>query len=314
MFQDASLHSLTLPLFLLSLGVPILSFLIIIIVSSLVYIIIKFGLKSHVFTKYKENMMSRFAKRSKLRNDIYRKLAHVLIFIGLFILWSIGTIIVQDLSGSTEGMIPDDNNMLYLYIRIFTQPDSFNEVLFSLGWFYYLLFFFFYSFTMLMFSIEFTRKTSYFSFPFNFICAVYLCDEEEEGYGAYLYFTLGQMVASFFCPPMVFLAILGISSIADLMTSQIGIRFGKHKIIHNLDKSWEGAIAGCITSFIICIFFLGFIWAIIFTLIFFIIDVITKKPVNVSDNLLIPMGCALVFVLIRYFLAINYSPILLIWI
>ena len=314
MFQDVSLHSLSLPLFLLSLGLPILSFLIIICISSLVYIILKFGFKVQIFTKYKENMMARFAKRSKLRNDIYRKLAHVLIFIGLFILWSIGTIIVQDLSGSNEGMIPDENNMLYLYMRIFAQPNSFNEVLFSLGWFYYLLFFFFYSFTMLMLSIEFTRKTRYFSFPFNFVCSIYLCDDEKEGYGAYLYFTLGQMIASFICPPMVFLAILGISSIADLMTSQVGIRFGKNKLKFNSNKSWEGAIAGCITSFIICIFFVGLIWAAIFALIFFIVDIMTKKPVKISDNLLIPIGCAVVYVLVRYFLAIDYTTILLIWI
>ena len=85
MFQDSSLHGLTLPLFLLSLGIPILSFLILICISSLVYIIIKFVNKSQIFTKYKENMIARFSKRSKLRNDIYRKLAHVLIFIGLFV-------------------------------------------------------------------------------------------------------------------------------------------------------------------------------------------------------------------------------------
>ena len=314
MFQDTSLHSVSLPLFVLSLGLPILSVLIIIFISSLIYIILKFGFKFQIFTKYKENMMSRFAKRSKLRNDIYRKLAHVLIFIGLFILWSIGTITVQDFSGSTEGMIPDENNMLYLYMRIFTQTDSFNEILFSFGWFYYLLFFFFYSFTLLMLSIEFTRKTRYFSFPFNFVCSIYLCDDEKEGYGAYLYFTLGQMIASFICPPMVFLAILGISSIADLMTSQVGIRIGKHKLRFNSNKSWEGTIVGCITSFIICIFFVGLNWAAIFTLIFFIVDIMTRKPVNISDNLLIPMGCALVYVLVRYIFAFDYTTILLIWI
>ena len=314
MFQESTLHSLTLPLFLLSLGLPILSFLIITCISSLIYIILKFGIKSQIFTRYKESMFARFSKRSKLRNDIYRKLAHVLIFIGLFVLWYIGAFIVKDISGSTEGMIPYEDNMLYLYIRIFIEPNSFNDVLFSLGWFYYLLFFFFYSFTILMFSIEFTRKTKYLSSPFNFICAIYLCDDEEEGYGAYLYFTLGQMFASFICPPMVFLAILGISSIADLMTSQVGIRVGKHKVKFNSNKSWEGAIAGCITSFIICIFFLGLVWAMIFTFIFFIIDIITKKPINISDNLLIPMLCAIVYVIVSFFLAIDYTTIFLIWI
>jgi len=81
MFQDISLHPTILPLWLTTLGLPIIIFSIIILFSSLFYIIIKFGFKSEVFARYKENMTKRFLKRSKIRNDIYRKLAHVLIFI-----------------------------------------------------------------------------------------------------------------------------------------------------------------------------------------------------------------------------------------
>ncbi len=313
MFQDKALHQTILPLWLTTLGLPIIIFSIIVLISSLVYVIIKFGFKSDVFARYKLNMTRRLLKRSKIRYDIYRKLAHVLIFIALFLLWYIGVIVVKDFSGSTQGMIPYENNMFYLYLRIFTEPNSMSDVLFTLGWFYYLLFFFFYSFTLLMLAMEFTRKTRYFTFPFNFICSIYLCDYEEEGYGAYMYFTLGQMFASFLCPPMVYFAILGMSSIADLMTSQIGIRYGTRKIKTNGNKSWEGTLAGCITCFIICFFFTGMIWSIIFTLVFFIIDVLTKKPVNVSDNLLIPICCALIYVLIRYFFNFNYFTIFLSW-
>ncbi|MHA1107132.1 MAG: hypothetical protein ACTSPN_15675 [Promethearchaeota archaeon] len=313
MFQEISLHPTILPLWLATLGLPIIIFSIIILFSSLMYIIIKFGFKSDVFVMYKENMTKRFLKRSKIRNDIYRKLAHVLIFIALFILWYIGIIVVKDFSGSTQGMIPYENNMLYLYLRLFTEPNSMSDVLFALGWFYYLLFFFFYSFTLFMLAMEYTRKTRYLTFPFNFICSIYLCDEEEVGYGAYLYFTLGQMFASFLCPPMVYFAILGMSSIADLMASQIGIRYGKRKIKINGSKSWEGTIAGCIICFVICFFFTGMLWALIFTSVFFIIDVLTKKPVNVSDNLLIPICCALIYVLIRYFFNLNYFTIFLSW-
>ena len=314
MFQDINLHSVTLPLWLLSLGFPIIIFALITILSSIFYIILKFKIKSKIFTRYKENMAVRFAKRSKIRNDIYRKLAHVLIFIGLFLLWYIGAIIVSDFSGSTEGMTPYEDNMFYLYLKIFIEPNSMSEVLFELGWFYYLLFFFFYDFTLLMVSIEFTRKSKYFSFPLNFICGIYLCDDEEKGYGAYLYFTLGQMFAAFICPPMVFFAILGISSIADLMTSQVGIRFGKHKLKFNNNKSWEGTIAGCLTCFLICFVFVGLIWALIFTLVFLIVDLLTKKPINVSDNLLIPMTCAIIFVFVQYFFTLDYITLILIWI
>ncbi|MCJ7650841.1 MAG: hypothetical protein MUP85_19695 [Candidatus Lokiarchaeota archaeon] len=313
MFQDLTLHPTILPLWLITLGLPIIIFSIIILFSSLIYIIIKFGFKSGVFERYRVNMTKRLLKRSKIRNDIYRKLAHVLIFIGLLILWYIGITVVKEFSGSIQGMIPYENNMLYLYLRIFTEPNSMSDVLFALGWFYYLLFFFFYSFTLFMLAMEFTRKTRYLTFPINFICSIYLCDEEREGYGAYLYFTLGQMFASFLCPPMVYFAILGMSSIADLMTSQIGIRYGKRKIKINGSKTWEGTLAGCITCFIICFFFTGMLWALIFTLVFFIIDVLTKKPINISDNLLIPICCALIYVLIRYFFSLNYFTIFLSW-
>ncbi len=313
-FQDSTLHTSILPLWLTTLGLPIIIFSIIILFSSLIYVIIKFGFKSDVFGRYKANMTERMLKRSKIRNDIYRKLAHVLIFITLFLLWYIGMIVVKDFSGSIQGMIPYENNMLGLYLKLFTEQNTISDVLFALGWFYYLLFFFFYIFTLFMFAMEYTRKTKYFTFPFNFICSIYLCDDEEEGYGAYMYFSLGQMFASFLCPPMVYFAILGMSSIADLMTSQIGIRYGKRKIKINGSKTWEGALAGCITCFIICFFFVGLFWSLIFTSSFLIIDVITKNPINVSDNLLIPICCALIFVLIRYFFNSNYFTLFLAWI
>ena len=76
------------------------------------------------------------------------------------------------------------------------------------------------------------------------------------------------MFAAFVCPPMVYLAILGISSISDLMTSQIGIRMGKKHIDWNKNKTWEGTIAGTITTFIISLFFIGLYWSLIFSIIF----------------------------------------------
>ena len=114
---------------------------------------------------------------------------------------------------------------------------------------------------------------------------------EREKYGTYLYFTIGQMFSAFISPPMVFLAILGMSSISDSMTSQIGIRYGKHHILWNEKKTWEGTIAGIITTFIISFLFVGMLWALIFTVLFLLFDIFTNKPINISDNLLIPIGC-----------------------
>jgi dolichol kinase len=210
-------------------------------------------------------------------------------------------------------MIPDENNMFLLFLTIITDPDSISEVLFSLGWFYYLLFFFFYMLCFFMLANEFTRKAKRLAFPFNFLCKVLLCEEEKRSYGTYLFFAIGQMVAALITPPMVFLTILGMSSLADLATSQVGIRYGKNKIKWNNEKSWQGSIAGIIVCFIICTLFIGIYWALIFTFAFFIFDVFTNKPLNISDNLLIPLGSSLIFLFIRFFFNFNYYTIILTW-
>jgi len=121
------------------------------------------------------------------------------------------------------------------------------------------------------------------------------------------------MVAALITPPMVFLTILGMSSLADLATSQVGIRYGKNKIKWNNEKSWQGAIAGIIACFILCTLFIGVYWAFIFTFAFFIFDVFTNKPLNISDNLLIPFGSSLIFLFIRFFFNFDYYTIILTW-
>jgi dolichol kinase len=211
-------------------------------------------------------------------------------------------------------MIPEENNMLLLYIRLFNEPNSINEVLFSLGWFYYLLFFFFYVLSIFMLINEFSRKSKKLSFPFTFFTKIYFNDKEHENYGTYLFFAIGQMFAAFISPPMIFFAILGISSISDLMASQIGIRFGKKHIKWNENKTWEGTLAGTITTFIICFLFIGVFWSLIFTVAFLVFDVVTNKPINISDNLLIPIGCSLIYIIVRFFFGLDYYTILLFWI
>ncbi|NVM45032.1 MAG: hypothetical protein HWN79_08955 [Candidatus Lokiarchaeota archaeon] len=314
MFQDDDLYSTTIPIFILSLGLPLLIIGATILISSFLLFFFKKIFKNNDLSKFWTWLEEKSKKRSKLRVDTYRKIPHVLIFIGLLFIWYLGIIIVKDLTSSIIGMIPDDNNMFLLFLRILTEPDSIRSVLFSLGWFYYLLFFFFYAFCFIMIANEFTRKAKRFAFPFNFICRALLCEEEKRSYGTYLFFAIGQMVAALITPPMVFLTILGMSSLADLATSQVGIRFGKNKIKWNNEKSWQGSIAGVIVCFIICTLFIGVYWALIFTFAFFLFDVFTNKPFNVSDNLLIPFGSSLIFLFIRYFFNLNYITIILNWI
>ena len=138
--------------------------------------------------------------------------------------------------------------------------------------------------------------------------------DEKKGYGSYLYFSIGHLFAALFCPPMVLLAILGMSSIGDLMASQIGMRYGKNHIQWNQKKTWEGAIAATITCFIICFFFIGIVWGVIFSLAYLLFDIFTGKGfrnIDLSDNYLIPIGCTIIYLLIRAFFNLNYYTIFL---
>jgi dolichol kinase len=276
----------------------------------------RFDSKVNYFQELEVRTLKKIESMSKARIDNLRKINHVLIFIGLFGVWSIGFSVVMYFSGSWTGMIPSENNMLLIYIQLFTNSKSISEVLFSFGWFYYILFYFFYAFFFIMLANEFTRKNSQYIFPFNYMSRLLLSEDEKQGLGTYFYFAIGQMFATFLCPPMVFFAILGMSSIGDLMASQVGIRYGKNHISWNQKKTWEGTISATICCFFICLFFVGVIWGLIFSIAFLIFDVFTGKGfrnINLSDNLLIPIGCALLYLFIRFSFNLDYYTIIILW-
>jgi len=313
MNQELLLQPFHVPLWLLLLGIPMIFPSVLILISTMVVVIYKKRTNKDP-SEIGNKLVEKKKGWSKAKKDSLRKINHIFIFIGLFVVWYVGLFVVYLITNSSVGMIPDENNMLLQYLKLINIPDSMIEVLFSFGWFYYLLFFFFYLLCMCMLANEFTRKSKNISFPFNFFTILYLDEKEQDSYGSYLYFGIGQLFAAFISPPMIFFAILGISSISDLITSQIGIRYGKKNISWNKKKTWEGTIAGTIVSFVICFFFIGIFWSIIFSLTFLVFDILTNKPLNVSDNLLIPIGCSLVYIFIRFFFNFEYYTILLSWI
>ncbi len=310
MNQEILLQPIIAPLFFFAVGIPIAFVSVLMIITTALVSISKKKVKKN-FSKLNTKLLEKRKLWSKAKKDTLRKLNHVLIFIGLLVVWYIGLYLVMFFTGSSSGMIPTENNMILVYIRVINEPNSMREILFSFGWFYYLLFFFFYVLSLFMLANEFARKSRFLSFPFTIFPKLYLSEKESENYGTYLYFALGQMFAAFICPPMVFFTILGISSISDLVTSQVGIRYGSSYILWNKRKTWEGSLAGMIVTFIICFFFIGIYWSVFFSLIFLIIDIFTNKPVNLSDNLLIPIGCSLTYVLLRFILNFDYSSLIL---
>jgi len=304
-------------LMLLFLNIPILVVGLLILLSTGLSRLFRkrFDSKVNYFQELEVRTVKKIESMNKARIDNLRKINHVLIFIGLFVVWSIAFSVVMNISGSWTGMIPSESNMLLIYIQMLTNLRSVSDVLFGFGWFYYILFYFFYVFSFIMLANEFTRKNARYTFPFNYMSRLLLTEDEKTEFGTYLYFAIGQMFATFLCPPMVFFAILGMSSIGDLMASQVGIRHGKHHISWNQKKTWEGTIASTISCFFICLFFVGVIWGSIFSIAFLLFDVFTGKgfrDINLSDNLLIPIGCALLYLFIRFFFNLDYYTLILI--
>jgi len=316
MVQDEDLHEETLPLFTFTLLLPIVLIGTLILISTAIVGLFKLIAKEKDFSKFKSRLENRLKEMSKIKKDIIRKINHVLIFIGLLGVWYISYNTVRDYTQNDDNnanikIDPDITNMLYLYFRILSKPNSIENIMFSLQWFYYVLFFFFYIFCIMMLVNELTRKTRYLAFPFNILPILIMSEDEKQSYCTYLYFCIGQMFAAFLCPPMVFFAILGMSSIGDLMTSQIGIRYGKRHISWNTGKTYEGTLAGTIVSFIICVIFIGPFYGLLLAGVFMIFDMITSEPVNLSDNLLIPIGCAIIYVIVRYILDVDYFSVIL---
>ena len=299
MNQETTLQVFVIPLWILTLGLPLIVIILLLLISTVISFLNKrlFG-KEFLSKKLNQKQI-----RSKVKEDNLRKLNHVLIFISVLIIWYIGLLVIRELTGSSDYMLPEENNMFLLYLRIINEPNSIGNIVASLGWLYFILFFFFYTLSLFIITIEFSRKSKFFSFPLNILPKLYLSENEIEKYGTYLYFSIGQMFSAFVCPPMVFFAILGIGSCGDLMASQIGIRFGKKHILWNEKKTWEGTIAGIITTFLICFLFIGIYWSLIFTVLFLLIDIFTDKPINISDNLLLPIGCSLSYIIIRFILS-----------
>ena len=312
MSLDVSLYDFIFPVFLLILIlIPTILGLTLLISSISVLIYKKLKGNNAKLQEFKTKKSEKFKLTSSAKKDNYRKINHVFIFFGMLIVWFIGVYSVYSASGSLKGMIPDENDMGALYLQILTQPGGFSNSLLALGWFYYILFFFFYGFFFFMFVNEISRKSLHLSFPTNLFTTLFLTEKEKNRYGSYFYFAVAHLFASFITPPLVYFAILGISSLADLSASQVGIRYGKRKISWNSNKTWEGCIVSGLVSFLICFIFIGIWWSIIFSIIMIIVDLLTTKPLDVSDNLLIPLISSVTYVLIRTVFNLNYSSIIL---
>ncbi|MBN1801335.1 MAG: hypothetical protein JW891_07505 [Candidatus Lokiarchaeota archaeon] len=297
---------------------PIVALILLIFFSTTLNNVIKyrFSFTLKFFYELETRLTQKIQVMNQTRQDTVRKINHVLMFVGLLVLWYICVVILLSVVGSLKGMIPEEQNVILVFFLMFSDQISPASALLNFGWFYYVIFYVFYVLFIVMIANEFTRKSHRTCLPFNYISRIVLTDEEIRSYGTYLYFSIGHLLASLFCPPMVFFAILGVSSIADLVASQVGIRFGKKQIRWNRKKTWEGSIAASLACFFICLLFVGITLSILFSVVFLVVDIITGvgfRNLNLSDNLLTPIALTLVYIFVEMAFNVPHQALLVFW-
>ena len=128
---------------------------------------------------------------------------------------------------------------------------------------------------------------------FNFISRSILRNKEKNALGPQIYIITGIVFSYVLYMAGIleikaFYAGILIACFSDAAAALIGRKFGKHKVIlrSKETKSVEGFIAGTVVAYLIGLIFVGPIYAIIGTLIFFITDYL---PAVTADNILNPI-------------------------
>ncbi len=124
----------------------------------------------------------------------------------------------------------------------------------------------------------------------------FLKEKEINDIGSYSPFLTGITATAFILPPFPVFAIAWVMIVADTMASQIGMRWGTHRFSWN-GKSWEGTIAGVVGALGVIIF-VGPLWAIITAAVYLIIDLITEKPIPITDNLAFPLFLTIIYLVL----------------
>ncbi|MHA1293223.1 MAG: hypothetical protein ACTSQJ_11215, partial [Promethearchaeota archaeon] len=106
-----------------------------------------------------------------------------------------------------------------------------------------------------------------------------------------IYFSHDYYITVYAIFGMIFISIFG-----DMSAALIGKKYGRHKWSFLEEKSIEGTLIGFIVSFSVGFLFLGFLGALIGSLIFIFTDIICPKITTISDNLLNPILISIAFV------------------
>ena len=250
--------------------------------------------------------------RNPIMEDTKRKLFHILFYIllwvGIFIM-SDQIILFNSWFGQPEiyelrvwGYNAENPTEFFYYFRLLAGNATFieNPGIAVLFWFIFIIG------GYVSITLEAIRFSKVLYFPTNQFITFLLRKKEVNSIASHFYLFLAFSFSSFILPPLLAITIMGVVFIGDAAASQFGMRWGKIKIKINPKKSWIGTLAGAIASFLVSVFFIGVIYGVITAVVFAIIDIFTEKPINISDNLSVPIVLTIVYMILNL-VGISYS-------
>jgi len=169
---------------------------------------------------------------------------------------------------------------------------------------------------LFLFFTDILRIFNYKYYPLKTLSGIYR-KHEKLSFGPQIYLMFSLTLVSIFLPPPLVSEVLLISGMADALAAIVGISIGKRKLNRRTNKTWEGLIAGFITSFVLGFFgYLlimnlypklelnnlyfpnlknfsisqGIITSFVGAIVFSLIDYFTP-PISIDDNILNPILC-----------------------
>ena len=121
-------------------------------------------------------------------------------------------------------------------------------------------------------------------------------DAYLPGYGA-LALIAGFLVATLLFPLPIALPALTIMVFGDGIATLAGTYFGRHHLMWNKGKSWEGLLMGLLAGWFAATFFTPTLAALIASTIALIGESL-RKPAWLDDNYLLPIIAGLIFLII----------------
>lgn len=121
-------------------------------------------------------------------------------------------------------------------------------------------------------------------------------DQFMPAWGAFT-FVKGFLVACLLFPKDIALSAMIILTFGDGFSTLVGVHFGRHKLPWDKKKSYEGFLAGLLTSFLGALLFVSPLLAFFASFVGMIVESVKKPHVIFDDNMLIPL-CVGAFMLL----------------